>query len=241
MAAVDTSVLLASVFTLGAPARSAMPSGGTTSAVHRYLDGDGAAQDMLARGVLNYRAFARWLIDQHGWDTTEEAVVSALRRYPTDRSPNGLVPATDVLSKSWLNSRTNVCSLTLPRTIQVHRRLANLFEIVDPSKGELLRIMEGDRTVKVLVSGTNLEAVKEAMSPHQIHDIATGLAEYSISCPDSVRHITGVLAIVHNALASHRINVLEAACGVGEITVFVGEDDSLKAYQVLNALVSDEA
>lgn len=217
-----------------------VPREGVTAAVHRYLDGDGPARDLLARGVINYRGFARWLIDTCGWDATEEAVVSALRRYPRADGPTGSRAAREVLSRSQIHSRSNVCSISLPRNSRVHEKMGALFEIVDPTKGELLRVIEGDIAVSVIVSGTRVDEVREAIGEGDIRAVRQGLSEYSVLCPDKGHDTPGVLATIHSTLAVHDINVVESISVGYNLIVFVSAEDSLKAYQVLNALCNSQ-
>lgn len=50
--------------------------------VWRHLEDDVVVRRALARGILSLRRGARELIETNGWDVTEDAVVSALRRWP---------------------------------------------------------------------------------------------------------------------------------------------------------------
>lgn len=75
--------------------------------VRRHLETDLVMVAGLARGILSYRRTARWLLDVHGWDATEEAIVSALRRCepPMSRTIEGgyevLEGARTGLSTGW--------------------------------------------------------------------------------------------------------------------------------------------
>lgn len=57
------------------------------------LGQDPVAREALQRGIVNLRALSRWLIRTRGWNASEEAVLSALRRrkpqngLPTLRQP----------------------------------------------------------------------------------------------------------------------------------------------------------
>lgn len=215
-----------------------MSRGNVTRAVHTYLDGEIAAREMLAHDVLNYRAFARHLIETQGWDVTEEAVVSALRRYPREPTSSPFSGARDLLKGSHIGTRANIWSLEFASKARVRDSLPRLFELVDPERNELLRIVEGDRAVKVVVSDEKVDAVLDTLSGcNLIHKIGN-LVEYSISTPEEVRMTHGVLALLLATLAVNEINIRESVSGAGELLILVHDDESLKTYQVLKGLCS---
>lgn len=62
-----------------------MGHGDVARRVRQAVASDPAALDAIERGILNVRAYGRWLMETRAWDVTEEAVVSALRRFEGDR------------------------------------------------------------------------------------------------------------------------------------------------------------
>lgn len=218
-----------------------VPRRGVTATVHDYLDVDAPARDLLDRGCVNLRALARWLIDTHALDATEEAVVSAIRRYPAREQSRGFQAAHRILKRSHVNSRSNVCAFTLPRTARAHEKLSDLFRAIKPDRGQLLRIIEGERAVKVVFSGSALDRVEETLGRGLIQGAETDLAEYHVVHPGREAEEThGVLALMFSMLAVHRINVIDAVSGPGEYLILVADADALKTYQVLNRVCSGD-
>lgn len=215
----------------------AMARGDLAAAVHHYLDGDLAAREMLARGVIGLRAMARWLIEDQGWTgITEDAVVSALRRYPTSGSTGGAEAARKVLERSHVNTRSNITSLVLPKSLEAHRALHNVLNAVDPSRGELVRIIEGERSIKVIVDTAKLNAVRPAVQTFHITRLVPNLVEYSIVFADDTQRVPGILAIVFSSLAAHEISIVEVVAGSNDLLIFVDEKDSRLTFQVLQNL-----
>lgn len=215
-----------------------MPPGSTTSRVHDYLDADGPAREMLARDVVNVRALARWLQDLLDLDASEEGIVSAIRRYPRVPDESTFQRAREVIAGAHMHSRSNVCAFSLPRTAETHTRLADLFDHVNPDRGELLRVIEGVEATKVIVGGSKAKAVRRTLHPSNVRDERSGLAEYALIPPERAQHTPGVLALVHSTVASRGINVVDSASGGNELLLFVDEDDSLPTYRTLDRLCS---
>lgn len=217
-----------------------MSVGGVTQAVHDHLDADGAAREMLARDVLNIRALARWMIEAHDWDASEEAVVSAIRRY--DRGPEDQVsfgPAREILAESHVHSRADVSSLMLPRTPEVHHGLSDLFDLIRPEQGDLLRIIETEKAVKVMVTGQNLDRVLDTMGEDRVLNQQDQLAEFRIVGPfEGYQKTPGVLALLATTLAVRQVNLEDSVSGAGEHLLVVNESDALRTYQALRSLCS---
>lgn len=210
-----------------------------TARVHDYLDADGPAREMLGRDVVNVRALARWLMRTLGIEGSEEAVVSAIRRYP--RIPEGAVfqRARELLSDAQRHSSSNVCAFSLPRTADVHGQLPDLFELVDPNRGELLRVVEGLESIKVIVGGSKAEDVGRRIGSRNILDKQTDLAEHAIIPPKGTRETPGVLALVHSVVASRGISVVDSVSGGNELLLFVDAEDSLQTYRALDGLCAE--
>lgn len=214
-----------------------MPRGKLAHLVHQYLDGDVAAREMMARGVLSLRHFARWLMETQAWaGATEEAIVSAIRRYPVDGRTKSTLRARQVLQRSHVNTRANICSLVLPKTAEAHKALMPLVELVDPSKGEMIRIIEGERAIKIIVDRVKLDEARARLGERNIKHSLCDLVEYSIVCPEEAQKTPGVLALVFSSLAAHEVNVVESVAGTAEQLIFVHESDSRLTFEILQKL-----
>ncbi|HLE46754.1 MAG TPA: hypothetical protein VI818_00540, partial [Candidatus Thermoplasmatota archaeon] len=55
--------------------RSALPK-----QVQQVFERDGVVNEAVARGIVNYRALARWIMEVTGVEASEDAVLSAIRR-----------------------------------------------------------------------------------------------------------------------------------------------------------------
>jgi hypothetical protein len=205
--------------------------------VHAYLDHDHAARDMLARGVVNVRQLARWIIKNQGWDVAEHAVASACRRYDNTRPAHAVFSrARLALRQAHINTRAHLASAALQNSPQVQRRLAELFKIVDLSKGEKLRIVSNEQGFKVHLDEANLGKLIALVGKESILATNFSLTEIALVVRPENRDTPGILGVVYTALGAHGINVEEVVEGIAQHMILVRDADSLLAYQSLTAL-----
>lgn len=178
------------------------------------------------------------MIEEQEWEASEGAVISALRRL----SPPGdhvFSEAREVLEASHINTRANMASIRLPHDPETQQRLPDLFEIVDPGQGEILRVISSDQGVKVILDEHNLSPVKQELGSIPTNDEKTGLTELSVHIPSEARETPGILALVCNKLALHGINVDETVDGVHQHILLVSSEDAIEAHRLLVQLTGD--
>lgn len=205
-------------------------------AVRTVLHRDGVVTEALARGIVNLRALARWIIATEGLDATEDAVLSAIRR---QYEPDGEDPYTDahgILAQSHLNVRSSVAQITAPRTKSIQEKLSKLLKVVDFEKGEFLYYTHGETGVKIVVDQANLDDVTSLLEP-DVRQVVKDLAAVSVVEPPEGLWVSGILSLMTQALALQRTNVIDAVWGFPEYTFFVEEDDTLAAYRALDGLI----
>lgn len=214
-----------------------LPSGRVAGLVNEFLDLDIATRELLARGVLSLRSTARWLRESQGWDDIgEEAIVSALRRYPAEERTASVRAARRVLQASHVNTRANIACLVVPKTeeSQSSRRLiASQFEL---ARGELFRVIESERVITIIMERAKLETVQAILAERDIRAAVKALVEHSIVMPLEAAKTPGILALIFSSLAAYNINVIESAGGTTDHLVFVEEKDAKRALQILTRL-----
>lgn len=212
-----------------------MPS--VAQEVKASLGQDGVIREALRREVINQRALARWLIDEHGWDTTEEAVLSAIRRYADALEGEVYDQAKTVLGQAHLNMRSQVGIVKMSKTQDVQEALPHLFELVDYTKGEALRVIQSERSIKVFVDEANIPAVLELLGERHVRETRRNVTEINLVLPMESKTTPGIAGLVLNTFGLHGINLLEIVTGIPEVLLFVHEEDALDAYEALDNLI----
>lgn len=209
---------------------------GVPAVVRHVLERDGVVAEALSRGIVNLRGLARWIIRTEDLDATEDAVLSALRRQRRDGSDDPYAEAREILAGSHLNVRSGVTLVTAPRTKTIQEKLVKLVHLVDFEKGEILYYTHGDSGVKIVVDRANLDDVKNLLGK-DVKKALEDLAAVSVVQPPEGLWVSGVLALMSQALALQRTNVVDAVWGFPEYTFFVEQEDTLPAYQALDGLI----
>lgn len=213
-------------------ARSALPK-----QVQQIFERDGVVNEAVARGIVNYRALARWIMDVTRVEASEDAVLSAIRRIRGHPSIRPFRTAHKVVAESHLNVRSGLCQVTAPRTKHVQERLAGIFREIDFERGEILYYTQGEGGIKVLVDEANLKKVQTHLGGH-ILETTKHLAAVSIVEPREGLQTPGILALLTNALALQNINIVDAVFGLPDYLFFVRQEDTLRAYQALETLIA---
>lgn len=202
-----------------------------------YLRQDGVVREALRRGIVNQRALARWLLERNGWEATEEAVLSALRRALAEVETSPLERAEAIFARAHLNMRSHVGIIKLSKTSEVQRLLPKLFDVVDYTKGEALRIIQSERSVKILLDEVNMPHVLRLLRNEHVEETTRRVTEINVVLPMESKTTPGIGALMMNALALQGINILEFVTGIPEVLLFVAEDDALAAYEALANLI----
>lgn len=208
----------------------------TVEAVHRHLETDVALVDVLARDLLRLRRTARWLIDEYEWDTSEDAVVSAIRRYGEKHSIPPLTRDRDLLAETMVDVQTGLALLTLPRTQSTHSCLSKLWSVVESR--EAVAVVTGRKRFRILIEKARVDQVQGVFPPGRVADIVSPVSSIELRLPDElgasslVGHAAGVLT--HSG-----IEVQEVLTCRPEAFLLVDEEDTLDAFEVVGSLTRE--
>ncbi|MFA5860662.1 MAG: hypothetical protein WDA16_03110 [Candidatus Thermoplasmatota archaeon] len=210
----------------------------TIKIVEDCIRADTVTREALARGVVNYRALAQWLLRTHRLAATEASVIAALRRFKHGVGDDHLAGAREVLRDSYVNSRARRSSFTVPNTTPIQERLPRLLKSIDYSKGETIRILSFDGGFKIVLDESNFQDALQILGEKNVEDTKHGLVELNVVMPPDCTDTPGIYALIANALAARRINIEEGWVSIRQEVVFVKEEDLLEAHDALSSLTS---
>lgn len=203
----------------------------TVEAVNRHLETDLVLHQALERGVLNLRETARWLIETREWDTTEEAVVSALRRHDGDTRAD-LEQALAILDEAEVGVMTGLALVTIPRVHEIVGRLPALVKALEPE--DTLAILPGARRVRIAVDRRRLDVVESKLGADSIDELVDGLARARLRLGETGTDAMAALAVWLNLLAHHGVDVEEVFGCLPECSVLVPEDQIVQTCEVVS-------
>jgi aspartokinase len=209
----------------------------TVGEVWKFLDSNPCIKRDLGLGLINQRALAKYILKQKKMDVTLDAVISAIRRYELGRQDDASLIARKLISQTInLSTRSGLVKISLVKNDNVQRLLPKLYENIDYSRGEVLRVIQATASIKLLIDESNLEDITDLFPKEKILKITKNIAEINIHMHPKMQTTFGILGVITNELAINGINIVEMMSCFPEMLLFVEEENILKAYQVLYQL-----
>ena len=205
--------------------------------VWKVLDDSPCIRMTMNRSLINVRALAKYIIEERKIDGSLDAVISAIRRYDTDRCNRIFEDAYRMMAQIIdISAKSPLVNISLIRDAEVQKLLPKLFSVIQYNHDDVLRIVQTDESIKVLIDEKNLENVKKLFPENKIIRIDRNLAEINIHQHPDAKYAPGIIAIMSNELAINNVNILEVMNYISELIWFVKEEDVLKAYNILYQL-----
>ncbi|MBU4245748.1 MAG: hypothetical protein ABIF85_00170 [Nanoarchaeota archaeon] len=212
-----------------------------TTQIWKYISNDASIKKLLHSGLINNRALAKKAMRDLGLRTSTETIVSAIRRYDDweNKTEETYKKARELLKKSTFSSKSNIACITLKKDIEIRNILPHIFSGVDFSKGEVLRIVQGELFVKVIVDEHNLAKIIEIIPENFIVKTTKGLAELNVIFDGEAENTPGLVSVVTNELSSNNVNMQEVLTCVPELIILVKEKDFLNGVKILYGLIKE--
>jgi len=205
--------------------------------VWRILDGNPSIRRDLSLGLINTSALARYLIKENKVEGTLDGVIGAIRRYDHGKHKEIFSEAYELLGQTVnIFTRKKVAEIALKKDEDVQQLLPKLFDIIQYIQGDVLRIMQANESVRILIDEKNLEKVTKIFPKNKIFTIEKDLAEIDIYIHPEMQGTPGILAVIANELAINEINIVEVMTCPPEMLFIVKGDDLLQTHDVLNKL-----
>jgi len=131
-----------------------------TNIVHQVwktLDNSPSIRKCMSQGLINNTALARYIVTEKKLDGNLEAVNSAIRRYKLGKYDEILDRVNKIVSFGELSTRSRLANIAVIKDAEVQELLPRLFSIIQFNRGDVLRIIQADEAIKILVNEKNLE------------------------------------------------------------------------------------
>jgi aspartokinase len=205
--------------------------------VWKILDNNPSIKRDLSLGLINTSALARYLIEKNKVEGTLDGVIGAIRRYDHGKHKELFLEAYKLLGQTVnLFTRRKVAEIALKKDEDVQQLLPKLFGIIKYIQGDVLRIMQANESIRLLIDEKNLERVTNIFPKDKILVIEKNLAEIDIYIHPEMQETPGILAVIANELTINGINIVEVMTCPPEMLFIVKGEDLLQAHDVLNRL-----
>jgi hypothetical protein len=203
--------------------------------VREVIERDGVIRNGLARGLVNHRALARWIQDSSPAEASFDALLSAIRRYPLQRSTARRQFTGGMILKLSLKNRVVVISLRNEKEVQ--KVIARFSEEVNYANGETFRVVTSMEAVSVTLDSKNAGKLEARVSKSQVLRKLDNLAEVLVTLEPDAEKVSGVISTIASELAINDVNIRQlTSVGPGRVIILVDDSDALGAYRSLEAL-----
>lgn len=210
--------------------------------VAKEIEEDVVARRALEKGIVSMKSLAVYLIKKHGLSASADAVVSAIRRYKEEIPLEAKYEkAREVISKSSdIRITTNITEISIEKNQETQKTLQKAFAMVSYEKGEIMLIIQGEKSIKIILNSANKGRLLPLFSKKSVLHVEDNLAEINIHLSDDAVKTPGIIATLSTELMIHDINIYESMSCIPEMLFFVKQKDIVKSYQILSNLVKTE-
>jgi aspartokinase len=202
--------------------------------VWEFIDNSPSIKRTMSHGLINRRALANYIKKQKKLHTTLDAIISAIRRYNIEKYDDMFLSAKKMINrKTDLSTRSNLANVILSKDTKIQKLIPEFFTIIKYDRGDVLRIIQADESIKVLINEKNLKNIINILPKDKILSIDEKLAEINLHLTPEAKDTPGVLAIISNELALNGVSIVEMLSCFPELLWFVYQKDLLNAYNVL--------
>jgi hypothetical protein len=212
-----------------------------TRAVERIIEHDSAIRKDLARGLINKRSLAIYLQESAGIKGSTDAIISSIRRHEPDlEGQNHFSKAMGLIKNAKISTKTGIAMVALAKDPAVQQTLPRLFSVIQYTRGEILRIIQAEEELKIVVDEKNAQKVEELFKKADVMKVEHNLAELNMRLVPASAKVPGILAILNTELANIGVNIVETISCVPELLWFIDQKDLLKAHQAFLELTGSK-
>lgn len=203
--------------------------------VRESVERDGVVKHGLARGLINVRALARSIQVAAQGETSFDAILSAIRRYPIKQSSAKRESIGKMILKLSLKNRIVVVSIRNQPELQL--MIARFAGEVNYARGDSFRIVSGIESVSVTIDSKNINKLDSNIPKHAVLRKLGNLAEIVVDMAHDIDNTPGALSAITAELAMNDVNIVQlSTVGPGRVIILANEKDAMKAYQSLEEM-----
>jgi len=208
-----------------------------THDVWNILDNSPSIRRDMSRGLINTSALARYIIKEKKISASLDAVIIAIRRYKLNQHEEIFNKAQKMFSLTVnISTKSNLAEISLIKDTEVQKILPKLFNFINYVQGDVLRVTQANKSIRLLIDQKNLEQIITMFPKDKIISKEKDLAEINIYIAPKMQETPGVLALMANELAINKINIVEFITCPPEMLCIIKKEDLVKASNILYQL-----
>src|SRR5260370_23535340 len=214
----------------------------SVAAVRRSIEGiieyDARIRTGLQRGIINSRARSRCILENCAVDSTPDAVLGILRRYPLDgvREDGNRLGLEDCN----ISMRGGVAYLTIENAPDTMKRVAEFTSTIRSTRGENFRVIVGSDSVRIIAGQETLDNFRQSFRPKEIINYTPELAEICILLPSAPERLAEIATAIIAQLTLNRIKLAGILVCPPEDIIIVPELDAPRTFEALQQLPREQ-
>jgi|SRR3989338_8824243 len=205
--------------------------------VKAFLDNDFVIRKCLLRNIISLRALSRHIIKLMDLEEKNlDAVISAIRRYKREEKSETETELKKLFSKISVKTRSNIADVCLKKNKRVLEQLNKINSIVDIEKGEVIRIIQAEESIRIILDEKNLDKLFSNIPKGDCISTEKNLTEINLHFTLEAAKTRGILSLISSSLNAEDINIVEVISCAPELLIFVKKEYLLKTLNVINNL-----
>lgn len=202
-----------------------------------FLDNDFIIRKCLFRNIISLRALSRYIIKTLDLEEKNlDAVISAIRRYKKEERAKTETELKKLFLKISVKTRSNIVDVCIKKNKKILEQLNKINSVVDIEKGEVIRIVQAEESIRVILDEKNLDKFFDYISKSDCISIEKNLTEINLHFSPEASKTKGVISLISSSLNAENINIVEIISCAPELLIFIKKEDLLKALNVINKL-----
>jgi len=205
--------------------------------VNSFLENDFIIRKCLFKSIISLRALSRHIIKK--LDLKEknlDAVISAIRRYKRTEKEESGENLRKFFSKVTVKTKNNIVDVRVQKSKKSVESIIKLNSIVDIEKGEVIRVIQAERSITIIIDEKNLDRFYHVFNKSDFISIDKNLVEINLQFTEEAQNIKGIVSIVTSSLNAEGINLVEIMSCAPELLIIIKKEYLLKALNVVNNL-----
>ena len=191
-----------------------------------FLDNDFIIRKCLFRNIISFRALSRYIIKTLSFEEKNlDAVMSAIRRYKKEEKGKSDTELKKLFSRISVKTRSNIVDICLKKNKNVLDQLNRINSIVDIETGEVIRIIQAEEGIRLIIDEKNLDKFFNHFSKSDCISIEKNLIEINLHFTLGASKTKGVLSLISSSLNAEDINIIEIISCAPELLLFIKKED----------------
>ncbi len=212
--------------------------------VKEIIDHSPFISEMILQDVISYSNLARFMKPRvealYGMPVSPSSIVMAARRYAAELKERTEAKPQRGDIGFEISMKTNIYDLNLRQSDENAAALTQLYSIVKPSSGDFLNITVGTHEISLSVSDKYRQRVDELIDESDVIHRFTDLVALTIVFKGDFLQTPGILYLAARKLAWESVNIIEIISTMNVLTFVIRKEESSRAYEALNAFLSNE-